>query len=1007
MAGSDDRCDVCKLQGLAVYPSRYAVVPKTFDAPALGPFDDKSVTGVALTQSKYGLRQLREGFVYLLYESGPRGPFHWEVYSVAPDGTLWKQLDTASMKRVSAPQACQRKGHSASRVQYLVIEKPHQCGNVWIAFSEWPWSQDTVKRYGGNDANAASLRKKRMQLIEPSTWISAPKPGPYSAPLTEANLQRVIEHAPAIATTAKGEPVGLLSAELPEAVSYGDVGAFRDARLQICTSRYPWAMRNKAAAGAKLSSAAETVKGAQGSTRNTKGEPCVPLMVALWDGIGITHELNGFRNDAQARFLQYCDEQALRINALQWIDQAKLAVEAGARRKATFDHSPAMPGSTSWYYPDAVAKQKAAAKAPADRQFWNDYQWMGENGVPPSYARQITQFRAAPSSPAYQDAMARARKYVEAKPRIEQDRAKKIDQDTVTGAEHDWAKYREKLADDTSSKKGASNGNVKRIDVFRVLYQRIQDQKQALLAQRTADVASWLDAPLFLSALEDYHEENGFDGIAFEFAIFHAIVGLSAERSGVAALNKLIDRLDPTKPESLVWRMVASNQKKSKEALKLALAKAEANKNVVLETVGEGFNVFAETSEKLKKFAEFYTKMDEMSKQAKQLNAIDQAMHDKGVDKVVVSVGHLVFQRFPYKGADLAGLGNGVSEAIIKSVFMLRVGIKSEEVKDLVLQQAKVEPQLRSKFLGEYQAQRRMGRSSPEAFRMATSAVAKTEGSNVLANRWSKLKVRESVGLVGVIGLIEVIGLIKLINKSDKEGRDWAELGGACFSVAGAAAEVALKPLEAFKFEEGAKNLKIFGGYCGAIAAGIGVALDAKDVIEKVRSGEVAVGLLYAVKAGVGIGSTLAFGLTALSSSAPLFERIASSITGHKIRIAILNRIGQGIADATARKMAIATGEEVIAVAAERAGAMVVGRVLLFMASWEIQVAAIAIQVVIWSLGNNDLQNAILDSVFGLSKKYKKVGDIKNQNECFDKALVAVGFKVGDGSLMDVVKDHG
>lgn len=589
--------------------------------------------------------------------------------------------------------------------------------------------------------------------------------------------------------------------------------------------------------------------------------------------------------------------------------------------------------------------------------------------------------------------MARARKYVEAKPRIEQDRAKKIDQDTVTGAEHDWAKYREKLADDTSSKKGASNGNVKRIDVFRVLYQRIQDQKQALLAQRTADVASWLDAPLFLSALEDYHEENGFDGIAFEFAIFHAIVGLSAERSGVAALNKLIDRLDPTKPESLVWRMVASNQKKSKEALKLALAQAEANKNVVLETVGEGFNVFAETSEKLKKFAEFYTKMDEMSKQAKQLNAIDQAMHDKGVDKVVVSVGHLVFQRFPYKGADLVGLGNGVSEAIIKSVFMLRVGIKSEEVKDLVLQQAKVEPQLRSKFLGEYQAQRRMGRSSPEAFRMATSAVAKTEGSNVLANRWSKLKVRESVGLVGVIGLIEVIGLIKLINKSDKEGRDWAELGGACFSVAGAAAEVALKPLETLKFEQGAKNVKILGGYCGAIAGGIGMVFDLMDARGKWKNGEQLVGLLYVGKGILGFGATVAFGLTALSSSAPFFERIASNVTGRKIRIVVLDRVGQGIVDAAARKAAIAAGQEAAAVAAERAGAMVVGRVLLFMASWEIQVAVIAIQVVIWALSNDDLQNAMLDSVFGMERKYKVVADLKRQDEAFDKALVAVGFK--------------
>ncbi|AJX32343.1 toxin VasX [Burkholderia oklahomensis] len=115
---------------MAVYPPRYAVVPKAFDAPGLGPFDDKSVTGVALTQGKYGLRQFRQGFVYLLYELGARGAFYWEVYSVAPDGTLWKHLDTASAKGVAAPQACQCKGHSASRLQYLVVEKPHQCGNV-------------------------------------------------------------------------------------------------------------------------------------------------------------------------------------------------------------------------------------------------------------------------------------------------------------------------------------------------------------------------------------------------------------------------------------------------------------------------------------------------------------------------------------------------------------------------------------------------------------------------------------------------------------------------------------------------------------------------------------------------------------------------------------------------------------------------------------------------------------------------------------------------------------
>ncbi|QPS37531.1 hypothetical protein [Burkholderia oklahomensis] len=45
-----------------------------------------------------------------------------------------------------------------------------------------------------------------MQLIEPAKWISAPEAGAYSAPLTEVNLQHVVEYVPAVATTAKGEP---------------------------------------------------------------------------------------------------------------------------------------------------------------------------------------------------------------------------------------------------------------------------------------------------------------------------------------------------------------------------------------------------------------------------------------------------------------------------------------------------------------------------------------------------------------------------------------------------------------------------------------------------------------------------------------------------------------------------------------------------------------------------------------------------------------------------------
>lgn len=128
---------------------------------------------------------------------------------------------------------------------------------------------------------------------------------------------------------------------------------------------------------------------------------------------------------------------------------------------------------------------------------------------------------------------------------------------------------------------------------------------------------------------------------------------------------------------------------------------------------------------------------------------------------------------------------------------------------------------------------------------------------------------------------------------------------------------------------------------------------------------------------------------------------------GRQIRIVILDRIGQGIADATARKVAIAAGERVATVAAERVGAMVLGRGLLYMASWQVQVAIVAIQVVIWYFGNDDLQNSLNDSVFGVGEKYKNNDDLKKQDEAFDKALVAIGFKDDATSGAEEAKSHG
>ncbi|WP_428949111.1 T6SS effector BTH_I2691 family protein [Xanthomonas oryzae pv. oryzicola] len=853
-----------------------------------------------------------------------------------------------------------------------MIEQPHRCGKVWVAFSQTAWSEETVKRYGGQGAESASLRAKRMQVIQPAAWMSSPTPGPHNAPLTAALLEHVIEYAPAV-SVALGEPLYLPCLRKALSVSSGDKGAWRQQRLTLCSSQYEWTMRQGTAeqvhARAQASSFADASMSAS----------CPPMMLALWDGIGLMHEINGFRNDAQGRFLNYCDEQALKINALQWIDQARQAVQAEAHRRATFDHSPAVAGSTGWYSPQAVAAQRAKAATADERQYWDDLDWMGRNGVPPSYQRQLTQFRSVPASSYYQDVMRDARGYVAAQPRVRQDRVEHIAQDTETGTEKGWEKYAEKLAGDTPGQP-----TPKKLEVFRTLYERLQQAKQALLDQRTADVAAWLEAPLWLDTLEDYAPDSLEDGLRFQSAVYGGIVGLKANPEGVKVLETLIGRLDPEQRNSLVWRMVAGNQTEGKQALKLALARAEADKHKLLDGVHEGYDSFAEAMEKVKKFAEVWQKMSALANQVRPLNKAEKLLKDHGVDQAIAEVGDLVFKRFAVTNS----IGNFVGESIVKAIFMAKVRMQDADIRELVVKQAQVEPAMRRRFMDEYQAQRERGASSPEAFRLANEAVAATEGATLLRERWSRVRVTEGVGVVGLVGLIEVFALIKLCLKKDKEGKDIAELWGATFSVAGATAEIALKPLEALRLERGARTLKIMGTYAASAAAGVGAVLDGLDVIENIKKREMALVGLYGLKALGGAASFGAFILTALSSSAPFFERTATQLLGREVIFSRLGWIAQGIGDATAE----AAGKAVLTASAERIAAMTVGRWLLILASWEIQVAIIGIQVLIWSLSDNDLQKIIEESVFGTQVKYKFNSESIKQDQGFKKAMESVGF---------------
>lgn len=59
------KCDNCEKSGLPILPVRYAVLPKTVGAKLPPGIAGKGMTDIALQEYQYGLRTLREGWLFV------------------------------------------------------------------------------------------------------------------------------------------------------------------------------------------------------------------------------------------------------------------------------------------------------------------------------------------------------------------------------------------------------------------------------------------------------------------------------------------------------------------------------------------------------------------------------------------------------------------------------------------------------------------------------------------------------------------------------------------------------------------------------------------------------------------------------------------------------------------------------------------------------------------------------------------------------------------------------
>lgn len=538
---TNPNCPNCNKNGLAILPVRYAVVPMDANASLPEPLGNK-VKDVKLKHHKYALRTLRQGFIYLFYEKHARGShIKWEIYSVSPAGTLWKQYSPNAIQSVSTEPACSVTGHNIP-ASVIAIENPEKCGKVWIAFSEHAWSKQTFQSF----ASDVKLRDERMQSLSPAIWIKD-KAYKHGLEGTQANVERVIEYQNEF-------PVTALTGGALTNISSAD-GKHDPHVLKKQTTRYPLHMRK--------GQSKQVVEAMNKLGKRGEGNGYPPIVLALWDSVGITHELNGFRNDAAGWIKKYGVERELEITALNAIEGVKKILEDRAVdqenqfQKNVINNAPKISPT--------LDRRTAAATLPAQErareiEVCNILDDWARRQLPSTLGHSMRLNAAS--------AMAEPRRSIEiAKIRTDADahlaaRAANSPKQIAKAKEMAWPKYESMLEKDAYQK-------------FKEKYEAFLSAADTLIDNRTDDLIAWLESEMLLNAFYEFHPKSVDDGVIFDDQIGTAIHGMNSSAKGLAKIDAWVKEMKASK-SNLIWRAIALNQEEGIEQVNGALAQAVA-----------------------------------------------------------------------------------------------------------------------------------------------------------------------------------------------------------------------------------------------------------------------------------------------------------------------------------------------------------------------------------------------------------------------------------------------
>jgi hypothetical protein len=856
----------------------------------------------------------------------------------------------------------------AARPHYFCIESPETCGTVWMAFSEHKWSVDTINNYSSD----AKLRASRMQSIDPKKWIASPTDA-HACEATPGNLEHVLEYMP---------NVDVASMLLPKnrAISKAD-GSYVSASLNLSGTQYPVYLRNKA--NGKNTWAIETTKLMQASSKRADGKSYPPVLLALWDTVGMARELNGYRNEVVTRIEQYKAERRDQVVTLNQLDGIKKnladTVEYGLQNQKELAASATQSTLTGTEGTAALKLQAATKPEPQRSQMLIDVdllaQW--DAASVPSYIRNKLNMNfgtydyAAWQDPKQQPALKTScvNNRADAKKQADdwmQTHDQKYADSVTQGRAASWTKYETRL-------------NVSALNDFRVKFDTFNADANKLINSRTIELIKWLEAPLFIDTLNDYHTANLMDGLAFNDTVGATLFGIASSQAGTVKLDQWAKEAKSTVKSNLLWRSVALNQQEGMVELDKMLEYAKTHSAVMLtEAAGDALDKYLSP---LTKLADLYKKSQSYADAAaKAAEKGYKKFSVLGLDKVVISAGERIYKCFGFSKAV-----DSVGEKVIQHILSTRAFVPPSASIALIKAQAQ--------FQGIANEQMKQRVAQAGAFVDMNSKAMATPQRDALRTAWKNLAPDKSVSAICDVRLALVVALFEggnfakcayqLSTGSKRDARTAAYMTMSGLAVTAlmldviatttkhlypalAAPELADLGPDAATFAKdfGETNmryqkLKLLGGVLSASASLIGAVVDGGGAASAWDKSSYGLAGLYSVKILFGAGGAIDSIATGITYAPQLTADLLGKPLGTRVAVAIT----------------------------DRAAAIVAFRLVGIGVGWWATLAGLAITAFIYYYYDDDLQVWCNRCVFGLKKEELPFKDLIEQDKALQKTL--------------------